>query len=440
MVMPSARPGADEAMHGREPERRVVRDLLRRAQRGTGGVVLVEGEPGIGKSLLLCDGVDQAAAHGFSLAAGAADQLGRAIPFFALRAALGEAFATLTSDRLDHDLPVAPEWWIGQMRAHLEHRAAATPLLVGLDDVQWACPATLAALRTLPRALKRYPVAWVLARSSTPQQDTEYLFGLLEKDGAARISLAPLGADAVAALLTAAFGAPPDPGLLALAAGASGNPSLLAELIGGLRDDDAVQLSDGQAVLVSSRMPRRMHRVAHQRLDGLSKRARNLLVTAAVTHAFDAGRNTFTQAYGSAALDASLPLIPRLGFLPATDPRVLGTIAAVRRELSEGGLVRRYQTGETDDGIKGTEGLFIACSFWLVDALYATGEHRDAVDLFERLLLLRNDVGLLSEEWDPAARRQLGNTPQAFSHFALVISALQLHMGETVRSDNPMRP
>ncbi|HEY6315545.1 MAG TPA: glycoside hydrolase family 15 protein [Streptosporangiaceae bacterium] len=158
-----------------------------------------------------------------------------------------------------------------------------------------------------------------------------------------------------------------------------------------------------------------------------------------VTRAFDAGRNTFTQAYGSAALDASLLLIPRLGFLPAADPRVLGTIAAVRRELSEGGLVKRYQTTQTDDGVKGSEGLFIACSFWLVDALYASGQQREAVDLFERLLLLRNDVGLLSEEWDPAARRQLGNTPQAFSHFALVVSALQLHMGQMVRSDDPMQ-
>jgi GH15 family glucan-1,4-alpha-glucosidase len=157
-----------------------------------------------------------------------------------------------------------------------------------------------------------------------------------------------------------------------------------------------------------------------------------------VTHAFDTGRNTFTQAYGSPALDASLLLIPRVGFLPATDPRVLGTIDAVRRELSEGGLVRRYQTSETDDGLKGGEGLFIVCSFWLVDALGAAGQKRDATELFERLLLLRNDVGLLSEEWDPAAQRQLGNTPQAFSHFGLVVSALQLHMGHMARSDNPM--
>ena len=123
---------------------------------------------------------------------------------------------------------------------------------------------------------------------------------------------------------------------------------------------------------------------------------------------------------------------------PASNARVLGTITAVRRELSEGGLVRRYSTTATDDGVKGGEGLFIACSFWLVDALHASGQQRDAVSLFERLLLLRNDVGLLSEEWDPDAQRQLGNTPQAFSHFALIISALQLHMGSAVRSDNPM--
>ena len=159
-----------------------------------------------------------------------------------------------------------------------------------------------------------------------------------------------------------------------------------------------------------------------------------------VTHAFDADRNTFTQAYGSTALDASLLLIPRVGFLPGTDPRVLGTIAAIRRELSEdSGLIKRYQTNETDDGLKGSEGLFIACSFWLVDALCAAGQRQDAIDLFKRLLGLRNDVGLLSEEWDPAAQRQLGNTPQAFSHFGLVVSALQLHMGHMARSDNPMR-
>jgi GH15 family glucan-1,4-alpha-glucosidase len=117
---------------------------------------------------------------------------------------------------------------------------------------------------------------------------------------------------------------------------------------------------------------------------------------------------------------------------------VLGTISAVRRELTEGGLVKRYNTSETGRGLKGGEGLFIACSFWLVDALHAAGQQRDATDLFERLLSLRNNVGLLSEEWDAAAQRQLGNIPQAFSHFALVVSALSLHAGGAARSDNPM--
>jgi DNA-binding CsgD family transcriptional regulator/tetratricopeptide (TPR) repeat protein len=245
-------------------------------------VVLVEGETGIGKSLLLRDSVDEAARRGFSLAAGAADQLSRAVPFFTLRTALGEPFAAFTAGRGERDLPEAPAWWISQMRAHLQQRAAATPVLVCLDDVQWACPATLAALRTLPRELKRHPVAWVLARSSAPQDDADYLFGLLEKEGAARISLNPFGEDAVATLLTDAFGAPPAENLMTLAAGAAGNPALLAELIAGLRDSDAVQLAGGHAVLGSSRLPERVRRVAQQRLDGLSRQARRLLVTASM--------------------------------------------------------------------------------------------------------------------------------------------------------------
>jgi DNA-binding CsgD family transcriptional regulator/tetratricopeptide (TPR) repeat protein len=271
----------DGVMRGRDAERQVVRGLLRRAQRGLGGVVLVEGEPGIGKSRLLHEATDEAARQGFSLAAGAADQLCRTIPLFALRAALRDPFARPTADGGDRDLADTPAWWISQVRGHLEQRASAAPVLVCLDDLQWAGPATLAALRTLPRELKRYPVAWILARSSTPQQDTEYLFGLLETDGAARITLAALGDDA-AALLADAFGAPPDQPLLALARGTAGNPSLLTELIRGLRDDNAVQVTGGRAVLVAAQLPLRIHRAAQQRLDGLSKQARHLLVTAAV--------------------------------------------------------------------------------------------------------------------------------------------------------------
>ena len=202
----------------------MVRDLLRRARRGAGGVVLVEGDPGTGRSGLLRDATDDAAELGFSLAAGAADPLGQAIPFFALRAALREPFAGLTADDPGRDLPDAAAWWITQIRAHLEQRAAAAPVLVCLDDLHWASPATLAALRALPRDLKRHPVAWLLARSSTSQRATDYLFGQLEQDGAARVTLAPLDQDAVAAMLTDAFGAPPDQALADLARGAAGQP------------------------------------------------------------------------------------------------------------------------------------------------------------------------------------------------------------------------
>jgi DNA-binding CsgD family transcriptional regulator/tetratricopeptide (TPR) repeat protein len=279
---PQARYVGDEVMCGREPEWRIVRDLLRRAQQGAGGVLLVDGEPGIGKSLLLREAAGEAAGQGFSLAAGAADQLGRMLPFFALHAALGEPFARLTANDPERDLSDAPGWWISQMRAHLEQRAAANPVLVCLDDLQWASPATLAALRTLPLNLKRHPVAWLLARASAPQHDTECLFGLLEKDGAARVTLAPLDQDAVAAMLIEAFGVPPDHALLDLAGGAAGNPSLLIELIGGLGDDKAVRITGGRAVPVSTQLPPRVHRVAQRRLDGLSKQARHLVVTAAV--------------------------------------------------------------------------------------------------------------------------------------------------------------
>ena len=261
MTLPE-RPAGREVVRGREAEQKVIRDLLRRAQQGAGGVVLVDGEPGIGKSLLLRDATDEAADQGFSLAAGAADPLGQAIPFFALRAALREPFAGLTADDPGRDLPDAIAWWITQIRAHLEQRAAAAPVLVCLDDLHWASPVTLAALRALPRDPKRHPVAWLLARSSTPHRAADYLFGQLEKDGAARVTLAPLDLDAVAAMLADAFGAPPDQTLADLARGAAGNPSLVAELIGGLRDDHAVQVIGGRAVLASARLPQRMHRLA----------------------------------------------------------------------------------------------------------------------------------------------------------------------------------
>ncbi|WP_329069618.1 glycoside hydrolase family 15 protein [Streptomyces sp. NBC_01429] len=151
---------------------------------------------------------------------------------------------------------------------------------------------------------------------------------------------------------------------------------------------------------------------------------------------YDPVRNTFTQSYGSAELDAATLLIPRVGFLPPDDPRVIGTVDAVRAELGHGGLLRRYSTtGSGVDGLPGREGTFLVCSFWLADALHLTGRTEEAAELFERLLGLCNDVGLLSEEYDPVAGRQLGNYPQAFSHIGLVVSALTLAGYDTAGAD-----
>jgi len=144
---------------------------------------------------------------------------------------------------------------------------------------------------------------------------------------------------------------------------------------------------------------------------------------------YDAERNTFTQYYGSRGLDAALLQIPLVGFLPPEDPRVVGTVEAVQRELCEDGFVLRYRTDDelSVDGLAGEEGAFLACSFWLVDNLQLMGRSAQARELFERLLALRNDVGLLSEEYDPRYGRLVGNIPQAFSHVALVNSAHNLY-------------
>ncbi|MEV6174778.1 glycoside hydrolase family 15 protein [Streptomyces sp. NPDC051954] len=147
---------------------------------------------------------------------------------------------------------------------------------------------------------------------------------------------------------------------------------------------------------------------------------------------YDAERNTFTQYYGSRGLDAALLLIPRVGFLPPDDPRVTGTIEAIRAELSHDGFLHRYSTDTaTVDGLQGSEGTFLACSFWLAEALHMAGRTQEARELFERLVGLANDVGLLAEEYDPVAGRQLGNFPQAFSHIGLVNTALALFGGDT---------
>jgi pentatricopeptide repeat protein len=138
---------------------------------------------------------------------------------------------------------------------------------------------------------------------------------------------------------------------------------------------------------------------------------------------YDPGRRTFTQYYGSRELDASVLNIPLVGFLPGTDERVTGTIDAISSELGRDGFVSRYSTAETDDGLPGDEGQFLACSFWLVNALARNGRVEEARRLFERLIGLSNELGLLAEEYDVARGRQVGNFPQAFSHLTLILAA-----------------
>jgi GH15 family glucan-1,4-alpha-glucosidase len=145
---------------------------------------------------------------------------------------------------------------------------------------------------------------------------------------------------------------------------------------------------------------------------------------------FNQQRNAFVQYYGADTLDAALLMIPLVGFLPPTDPRVAGTVEAIRRELISGGLVMRYRSESSVDGLPPGEGVFLPCSFWLVDNLVMAGRRDEAEDLFERLTSLCNDVGLLSEEYDPVSGRMLGNFPQAFTHVSLVNSVHNLAIGE----------
>jgi GH15 family glucan-1,4-alpha-glucosidase len=156
------------------------------------------------------------------------------------------------------------------------------------------------------------------------------------------------------------------------------------------------------------------------------RHVRDAIRTDILQHGFDSGMNSFVQHYGGKALDASLLLIPQVGFLPIDDPRVTGTIQAIEKGLLHEGLVMRYVPEQSDDGLAQDEGVFLACSFWLADAYVMQGRLDDAAALFERLLSLRNDLGLLAEEYDPIRQRMVGNFPQAFSHIGLINTAYNL--------------
>jgi GH15 family glucan-1,4-alpha-glucosidase len=156
------------------------------------------------------------------------------------------------------------------------------------------------------------------------------------------------------------------------------------------------------------------------------RRLREVIHEDVCRQGYDADLGAFVQSYGSRRLDASLLMIPLVGFLPAADPRMLGTVTAIQQHLTSDGFVVRYQTLPHVDGLPPGEGVFLPCTFWLADNLALQGRVTEARELFERLLALRNDVGLLSEEYDPVARRLLGNFPQAVTQMSLINTARNL--------------
>jgi DNA-binding CsgD family transcriptional regulator len=271
------------AIHGREPELRAVAELVRGAVKGRGGALLIEGELGAGKSLLLSYADAVARTEGVSVAAATADELSRYVPLGAMFTALGESPATLAAEAGQPAQAWPQAWLIESVRIHLEKRVAVGPLLVSLDDVHWTDLATLNALRTLPRQLASCPLAWIMARRAAGRDsDAGRLFDLLESEGATRITLGPLGDDAVAEMITDALGAAPDPTLLLLAGGAAGNPLLLAELVRGLQEAHAIVLAGERARLRSARLPMKIQEVIRDSLDGLGAETRHLLEAAAL--------------------------------------------------------------------------------------------------------------------------------------------------------------
>jgi GH15 family glucan-1,4-alpha-glucosidase len=169
----------------------------------------------------------------------------------------------------------------------------------------------------------------------------------------------------------------------------------------------------------------------HERFDGGGdlarwKKNRELIHREVCAKGFNKKLNSFVQSYGSTELDASCLRLVLVGFLPPDDPRIHGTVEAIEKHLKRDGLVERYNTRTSRDGLPSGEGVFLACSFWMVSNLWLIGRKREATALYERLLELRNDVGLLSEEYDPTHKRLLGNFPQALSHIALVHAAFTL--------------
>ncbi|MGI5224260.1 AAA family ATPase [Actinoallomurus sp. CA-142502] len=260
---------AARTMRGRRREWTAVLGLLRAAESGRPGTLLVEGEPGTGKSLLMDQAVREAASRGLITVAGRAREFGSPAPAEPLLAAFGERSP--------------PEPWIERLRSALDRRARVGPVLVALDDLQWADPDTFAALEPLASRRTRHAVAWLLVRCTGAGPDAAArLFDRRERDGAERRRLGPIGDDAATEIAIDLLGAVPDAALLASAAEAGGNPFLITELLTGLRDEGAIRVSGGRARLSSARLPDRVRTGVARRVGGLSPRTRHLLTVSAV--------------------------------------------------------------------------------------------------------------------------------------------------------------
>lgn len=267
-------------MRGREREWRAVLGLLRAARRGKSGVLLLDGEPGMGRSRFLAEAADAATSRRFSLAVGQSEEFGQLVPMAPLLAAFNQSPITPADETLAIDTPLA---LVERLRIRAEALASANPVAVILDDLQWADPTTLKALRTLQSRLTAQPLVWLLARNTVNHgTEAERLFSLLESEGGIRLELGPLPPDAVTEVAADFLAAAPGRDVLELAAGAGGNPHLLVELLTGLQEEQAIHVSGGLTHLVSGRLPRRLQRLVARRLERLSGQARQLVETAAV--------------------------------------------------------------------------------------------------------------------------------------------------------------
>jgi DNA-binding CsgD family transcriptional regulator len=272
-------------MRGREAEVALIDDVLRRVRGGRCEVVLVEGPTGTGKSCLLAEAATIGRARDFRVIGAAANELERAIPLCPLLVAFGESTGLITDIPADDTSSQVRA--IARVREHVQGLTEAGPVLVGVDDVQFADPATLLALRLLPRQLSGRPVAWLLTRTMERESDAESLFSLLRKDGASQAILGSLPDEAVEGLAADLAGGKPDESVLAMLAGAAGNPLLIRELMTGLLEENLLRASGGQVTLVAERIPGRLRGLILDQLSRLGQPIRQLLEAAALLgHSF----------------------------------------------------------------------------------------------------------------------------------------------------------